>query len=684
VLILLLLHVSLPSLAAGPTRHVLVLSSAERPHAPQAGFADALTRDLIRASRDPIQFIEIPVQPVRASDQAPGADIADRIRAAIDKGPLDLVVTIGGPAAAFAQQFSHRLFADIPVLIAGVDRRFVTPGTFSSNATTVATQHDPALMVDEILRLLPDTRRVMVVIGKSHLEKFWLEQMQREFARFAGRLEFSYTNQLSYDEILERSRTMPPQSAIFFALLSLDATGEPRVEGDTLSTLHATATAPLFALYGIGRGIVGGPMLSTDHLSRTTAGVAVRLLAGEAPAAIKLPAQVADAPTYDARQLRRWNIDEARLPAGSVVLFREPTVWQQHGSAVALGAVMGAAPLALLLIGGAIKRRRAHARQAGAAPAAALARADDTIRMWTADAAGRRADVGRPLEPPERWLATVHPEDRERCRDTYVRAVAKRQPFQVEYRVVDAGAERSILDTAQVRLASETFDGFVGTAVDITGLGRTRAELAHLSRHLLAAHERERAALARMLHEDVCQRMVALTLRLHALGEAPSDAEVADIRETLAALVSEIAAVPDPVHRRLELLGLAAAARRFCEDLAADDEAVIYFSADAVPGTMPAHLALALFRALEEAAVNALVHSGAREIWVAMRATADDVRVSIVDRGTGFDAQREASRGVGLIAMRERLKDVGGDIVIESTPGRGTRVEAWVPFPRRP
>src|SRR5687768_18497918 len=101
LLVLLLLHCPLSAVASGETRHVLVLSSSERPFAPQSGFADALVRELIRSSREPIRFVEVSVQAARASHEAPDVSIAHRIRFAFGSQRLDLVMTIGGPAATF-------------------------------------------------------------------------------------------------------------------------------------------------------------------------------------------------------------------------------------------------------------------------------------------------------------------------------------------------------------------------------------------------------------------------------------------------------------------------------------------------------------------------------------------------------------------------------------------------------
>jgi len=84
LLVVLLLHCPLSAVARAETRHVLVLSSSERPFAPQSGFTDALVRELIRASRDPIRFVEVSVQAARATAQAPDVSIAQRIRLAFE------------------------------------------------------------------------------------------------------------------------------------------------------------------------------------------------------------------------------------------------------------------------------------------------------------------------------------------------------------------------------------------------------------------------------------------------------------------------------------------------------------------------------------------------------------------------------------------------------------------------
>ena len=107
--------------------------------------------------------------------------------------------------------------------------------------------------------------------------------------------------------------------------------------------LHATANAPLFAppysTY-LGAGVVGGSLLSISDLSRDAANVAGRLLDGAPPSSIRLPSRVAGQPTFDWRELQRWGIPESRLPPGSVVHYRAPSLWNAYRAVFTAAGVL--------------------------------------------------------------------------------------------------------------------------------------------------------------------------------------------------------------------------------------------------------------------------------------------------------------------------------------------------------
>ena len=290
-----------------------MLYSYERDLASHNAFATMFRPELSRLFGEPIDFIEVSLQAARLNPSASKESIVNEVRSTLPRRRLDLVVPIGGPAAVFAQKYRQQLFPTTPMLLAGVDRRFVQNRALATNDTAVAVEHDPPQMIETILRLLPDTRTVFVVIGASQFEQFWLKELQRGLRRLEDRLTFIWTNALSFEQMLKGCASLPPHSAIFYGVLSSDAKGVRHTEERTMSAFHAAANAPIFGLHStqLGHGIVGGPLLSIEDLSRNTATVAVRMLRGESPQSLTTPTQVAATPAFDGRELRRWNAGQS-------------------------------------------------------------------------------------------------------------------------------------------------------------------------------------------------------------------------------------------------------------------------------------------------------------------------------------------------------------------------------------
>jgi signal transduction histidine kinase len=254
----------------------------------------------------------------------------DYINAQFSNRKVDLVVTIGAPAAIFVQQNRGQLPAT-PLLMTAIEQRRV-PAANSATDAVVATSIDIRGVVDTILSVLPETSTIAVVIGNSSNEKFWLDQLREAVEPFTNRVTFLWFNELSFDEMLERIATLPPKSAIFYALLTVDARGNTIGTKKAFSILHASANAPMFSYSDVyfGRGIVGGPLNSAHELGRQAASVAVRILRGETVGEIKTPAIGPNATIFDWRELQRWNIGENILPPGSEIRFRELDIWGQY------------------------------------------------------------------------------------------------------------------------------------------------------------------------------------------------------------------------------------------------------------------------------------------------------------------------------------------------------------------
>jgi signal transduction histidine kinase len=206
----------------------------------------------------------------------------------------------------------------------------------------------------------------MVVNGVSPNEAFWKQEMIRELEPLKDRLSVTWTDDVPFADILRRAATLPAHSAIFWHGMIVDAGGLMHEGDSALSSVHATANAPIFSYDDsfFGREVVGGPMNSVAEVSRQAVGAAMRVLAGENPGDIQVPAIEFARPKFDWRQMQRWGIAESRLPAGSDIQFRNPTVWERYRAPIALigFAILFQSALITVLIIEGWRRRTAEAR----------------------------------------------------------------------------------------------------------------------------------------------------------------------------------------------------------------------------------------------------------------------------------------------------------------------------------
>jgi signal transduction histidine kinase len=135
-------------------------------------------------------------------------------------------------------------------------------------------------------------------------------------------------------------------------------------------------------------------------------------------------------------------------------------------------------------------------------------------------------------------------------------------------------------------------------------------------------------------------------------------------------------------NRTLDTLGLVASVKGLCREFSEQHKLQIQFVYKDIPGPIPKDVTLCLFRIMQEALRNVVKHSGASEAAVELSGRGDCIDLCISDDGVGFETgSAKGAAGLGLISMRERLRLVGGDIVIESEPLHGTRLHAHVPRP---
>lgn len=210
---------------------------------------------------------------------------------------------------------------------------------------------------------------------------------------------------------------------------------------------------------------------------------------------------------------------------------------------------------------------------------------------------------------------------------------------------------------------------------------RLEAERRRAGSAALRAQEQERARVARDLHDEVNQSLTGLLLRLEAAREAAPPALEEELSETKAlanqAMTELLSLARQLRPTALDDLGLAAAIAGQVERLRGGELAA-EFSAQGDFSDLASDAQLVVYRVAQEALSNAARHSGASRVDVTLRRREDgDVELEAADDGRGF-AFDESEGGLGIAGMRERALLVGGELSIESRPGRGTRVHLTV------
>ena len=230
--------------------------------------------------------------------------------------------------------------------------------------------------------------------------------------------------------------------------------------------------------------------------------------------------------------------------------------------------------------------------------------------------------------------------------------------------------------------------GFTTIARDITERKRTEESLANVSRKLVEIQERERTRIARDLHDDINQRIALLAVEIEKLkGNPPgSRAELSrrltEVWEKLIEVSAGVNSISHQLHPpKLEYLGVVAAMKSFCKEFAASQAVEVDFKNDDIPREVPQEVSVGLFRVLQEALHNAAKHSKVRQFKVNLSRSANQLHLTVSDRGIGFDTETAMSKGgLGLISMGERVRLMSGTIAIESKPMCGTTIRVRVPF----
>jgi signal transduction histidine kinase len=215
-------------------------------------------------------------------------------------------------------------------------------------------------------------------------------------------------------------------------------------------------------------------------------------------------------------------------------------------------------------------------------------------------------------------------------------------------------------------------------------LAKSRQELERLSRRLVDAQEAERRSISRELHDEVGQTLGALLVDLgHLSSLLPEEDKIAEEQigrikkaaETAVKSIRDMALLLRPPM--LDDLGLVPALEWQARETSRRGEMEVEVHAEELTGHLPDEMKVGIYRLVQEALQNAATHAHARNATVVVKRRTNRVTVEIIDNGKGFEPER--TRGMGILGMEERVRQLRGEFVIRSAPGKGTTVHAELP-----
>jgi signal transduction histidine kinase len=474
-----------------------------------------------------------------------------------DKRP-DVMIALGRIALGYLLRHRDTFAPGVPIIVcywAGA-----TPATAASlsNVTGVFSEFNWAKTFALATRLQPKAREVVIVADTS--VPVWEDDARKQLAPQLARYKVRYLEDLPYDKLLAEVARLPRDTIVLILPIFRDGGGASRSHALAAADIARAASAPSYAPIEtfLGTGLVGGYMDSFEASGAAAARMAIEVLEQKGATALPAPVTTPHSFVVDARQLLRWGLSEDSLPAGTRLIFRQPTLWQQYWHLVLItGCVF--VLLVACLVGlslQVLKRKRAEAtleaseqrmKFAAAATDTGLWQYDvPTRHMWATEYCrfmfGLGADA--PLTP-EALLGVVHPDDR-----AVPIAVARADESnrRHEFRVVHptkkirwylattsaevdkngeplrvSGVFRDVTAQKQAEQEAERLEE------DLRGM---RRELARVSRHTTAG------AMAASIAHEINQPLAALVtnggIGLRLLDNAHSDlGEVRDVLENM-------------------------------------------------------------------------------------------------------------------------------------------------------
>ena len=339
---------------ADKTKKILILNTHQTYTPWEELVSQSFRAQIASSNSGPYQISEEYLDLAAFSDKNENALVRDLLRTKYANQSLDLVIAVNDGASFLLTHYGNELFPGAPLLISGGGQEIYKHPPKNLRMTSVYFEEDILGSLNLALKLLPKTKNVFVVTGSSPFDHTYQDKVRKQLGGLDSSIKVSYLTDMTINDLLKRVAHLPPDSLIYYVMMVRDSSGKIFVPRKVCKMISSAANAPVIGLYDtfMDYGILGGKLASAEMNGITIAQVALRILSGENPSEIP-PSQAPDVNVFDWRQMKRWGLLNLPLPKGSIIKFREYSLWELYWGWILAAAgllALQAMLIALLLV----------------------------------------------------------------------------------------------------------------------------------------------------------------------------------------------------------------------------------------------------------------------------------------------------------------------------------------------
>jgi len=319
------------NLAGSQPKRVLMLFSEAKDVPGNIMLEQAVKAEMLKASTNPVVFSSEYLDASHFSGKEHFRVFQNYIGKKYTANDLDLVLAFPSQDYTLAGELPDALFPAVPVVFVAVNEMDAPLEISKLGVTGIVQRFDIRGTLGLIKRLQPDTRRVVVIGGSTPTDRATLGRIAEASQSLEG-VQFEFWTNRPVAELPGLVRSLPEGTVILLGSILRDVTGQTYYTPQVAQLLAPQASVPVYVLGGwsLGTGALGGSVVDPEDLGARAGQLALRVLAGADPENIPIDVATKGTPMVDWRAIKRLDIKESRVPAGTIIRFRPETLWDEH------------------------------------------------------------------------------------------------------------------------------------------------------------------------------------------------------------------------------------------------------------------------------------------------------------------------------------------------------------------